>query len=187
MPAMARSRSAKRAPTNRRSALKRLIVATAGDENSVGALYLASALARRDSARVMALGVTMPFPGDVASIVSSSPLFIDEKARRELLASVRARVARVPATDRWSKRVVIGDPADVVNALASRARASMIIMGLGHHGRLDRLFGGETTIAVIRRARLPVLVVPPRMRSLPRHAVAALDFTEASIASATPH
>jgi nucleotide-binding universal stress UspA family protein len=182
---MARSRSAKRAPTNRRSALKRLIVATAGDENSVGALYLASALARRDSARVMALGVTMPFPGDVASIVSSSPLFIDEKARRELLASVRARVARVPATDRWSKRVVIGDPADVVNALASRARASMIIMGLGHHGRLDRLFGGETTIAVIRRARLPVLVVPPRMRSLPRHAVAALDFTEASIASAT--
>jgi nucleotide-binding universal stress UspA family protein len=61
----------------------------------------------------------------------------------------------------------------------------MIIMGLGHHGRLDRLFGGETTIAVIRRARLPVLVVPPRMRSLPRHAVAALDFTEASIASAT--
>jgi nucleotide-binding universal stress UspA family protein len=184
MPDMARSRSTKRAPTSGGSALRRLIVATAGDDNSVGALYVASALARRDSARVMALGVMVPFPGDVASIVSSSPPFVDEKARRELLTLIRARVGRVPATDRWSKRVVIGDPADVVNTIASSSRASMIIMGLGHHGRLDRLFGGETTIAVIRRARRPVLVVPPRMRSLPRHAVAAVDFTQASIASA---
>lgn len=185
MPAVARSRSTKRAPTSGSSPLKRLIVATAGDDNSVGALYVASALARRDSARVLALGVTMPFPGDVASIVSSSPLFIDEKARRELLSLIRARVARVPGTNGWSKRVVVGDPADVVNTVASTSRASMIIMGLGHHGRLDRMFGGETTTAVIRRARQPVLVVPPRMRSLPRHALAALDFTEASIASAT--
>jgi len=169
----------------RRSGLKRLIVATAGDDNSVGALHLASALARRDSASVIALGVTTPFPRDVSPIVSTSPLVLDEKARRALLDAIRDRVEHVPGADRWSKRAVVGDPANVVNDIASSTRASIILMGLGHHGRLDRLFGGETTIAVIRRALLPVLVVPPRVRSLPRHALAALDFTDASIAAAT--
>ena len=169
----------------RRSRFKRLVVATAGDDNSVGALHLASALARRDSATVIALGALSPFPGDVATIVPSSPLFIDEKARRRLLDAIKNRVEGVPRSDRWTKRALVGDPAVVVNDVASSTGASIILMGLGHHGRFDRMFGGETTIPLIKHARVPVLVVAPRVRSLPRHAVAALDFTKASIAAAT--
>lgn len=168
-----------------RAAFKRLIVATIGDDKSLGALHLASALARRDGASVIALGAMMPFVGDVATIITASPIFVDEKTRRALLERIRTLVERVPGTDRWSKRAIVGDPASVINDVALGAGASIVIMGLGHHGRLDRLFGGETTIPVIKRARLPVLVVPSGVRSLPHHAVAAVDFTAASVAAAT--
>jgi nucleotide-binding universal stress UspA family protein len=60
----------------------------------------------------------------------------------------------------------------------------MILLGAGRHKTLDRVFGGETAIAVMRRAHIPVLAAPPGVHGLPSHALVATDFTSASAAAA---
>jgi nucleotide-binding universal stress UspA family protein len=91
----------------------------------------------------------------------------------------------VPGADRWSKEVIVGWPADVINRVAGSWGASLIAIGLGRHGRVNRLFGTETAVAVMKRAKLPVLAVSAESRSLPHRACAAVDFTPASLAAAT--
>jgi nucleotide-binding universal stress UspA family protein len=76
-------------------------------------------------------------------------------------------------------------PPDLIIAAATRWKASIIVLGIGRHNRVDRVFGTETAVAVMRGARIPVLAVPHRMSALPARAVAALDFTPASLAAAT--
>jgi nucleotide-binding universal stress UspA family protein len=125
-----------------------------------------------------------PFSPAVHGVLAPSPLASNEDGRLELLGVLRETLAAVPGTEQWEKRAVIGMPASVINGLAGDAPRALILMGLGHHGRLDRLFGGETTVPVIQHAKVPVLVVASDARVLPRRAVAAVDFSEASMAAA---
>jgi nucleotide-binding universal stress UspA family protein len=173
-------------PAKRQPATMRILVATAGEPESFGALVVASELARLRKAEVLALGVATPFPHAVSSFVSVKPAFAtDEDSRLDVLANLRDQVARVPSTDRWIKRAAIGSPSDVINEAAEEWKASLIVMGIGRHSRVDRLFGTETAVAVMKRARIPVLAVKPSARELPKRACAAVDFSPASIAAAT--
>ena len=163
----------------------RVVVATAGDPESLGALRVASALTAAHAAEVMALGVSVPFPHTLPSMVTmQSPVAIDEKSRLQTLHDVAASVRDIPGADQWNKAAVVGWPSDAVNRIAASWSASLIIVGLGQHGRLDRLFGTETAIAVMKHAKIPVVAVPAEARGLPRHACVALDFTPASLAAA---
>jgi nucleotide-binding universal stress UspA family protein len=165
---------------------RRILVATAGEAESRGALRFTAALAARDASPVLALGVATLLPRGMASLVTArQPVALDERSRLEVLDNVRHTVQGVPGADAWEKRAFIGMPADVINATASRWKASMIVLGIGRHNRIDRMFGTETAVAVMRRARIPVLAVPQLVRALPVRAVAALDFTAASLAAAT--
>jgi nucleotide-binding universal stress UspA family protein len=167
------------------SPLKRILVATGGEPESAGAMSVAAALAARGGAQVVALGVALPFPHKLSSFISlRQPTAIDQGSQFEILEAVRRQVKSVPGTDTWEERAYVGLPADVINDAASEWSASLIVMGLGRHKAVDRLFGSETAVAVIRQARLPLLAVPADMRALPRRALAAVDFTPASIAAA---
>ncbi len=174
----------KRAVLSRRPSA-RILVATVGDANSVGALHVAAELARTRPASVLALGVTIPFPHTVPTMVApKSPASMDEDSRTRVLADMQARLEDVPDADSWAKQAVVGWPADVINSSAAAWKASLIVLGLGRHGRTDRVFGTETAVAVIKHARVPVLAVSPTARGLPMRACAAVDFTEASLSSA---
>jgi nucleotide-binding universal stress UspA family protein len=166
------------------STLDRLVVASRGDADSAGALRLASRLAQRDSSAVMVLGVTSPLPRRSVTALMPSLLAADEEGRLDLLQSIRRRVAGIPGAEQWTKRAVIGMPESTIPKIAAETRASLLLMGLSHRGRLDRLFLGETAIAVIRQARVATLLVPPHVKLLPKRAVAALDFSAASMAAA---
>ena len=61
----------------------------------------------------------------------------------------------------------------------------MIVLGIGRHNRIDRIFGTETAVAVMRGSTIPVLAVSRRASGLPARAVVALDFTPASLAAAS--
>jgi nucleotide-binding universal stress UspA family protein len=161
------------------------VVATRGDADASGALRLASQLAKRDSAAVIALGVTSPLPRRSVTALMPSLLAADEEGRLELLDSIRHQVKGIPGSEQWTKRAVVGMPESTIPKIAEESNASLLLMGLSHRGRLDRLFLGETAIAVIRQARVATLVVPPHVRMLPKRAVAAVDFTAASMAAAT--
>ena len=163
----------------------RVLVATAADADSLGALHVAAGLARERGAIVMALGVAVPFPHKVTPLFTvKPPVSIDEHSRLELLADIRRRLGSLPGTDLWAKEAVIGWPSNVINTAAAAWNASLIVLGIGHHGRIDRIFGTETAVAVMKHARIPVLAVSAKARDLPRQACAAVDFTEASLSSA---
>jgi nucleotide-binding universal stress UspA family protein len=148
-------------------------------------LRLAAALAERDAAKVMLLGVSTPFPHNVSTFVSMrQPVSIDEVSRHAVLEDVEDSVRQIPGADQWTKRAVVGFTADAISEMATTWEASMILLGLGRHGRLKRLFGHETAVDVMRRVRVPVVAVHPSVTALPTHAMAAVDFTAASTTSA---
>jgi nucleotide-binding universal stress UspA family protein len=156
-----------------------LVVATRGDVGSVGALHLASQLAKRDSATVVALGVVPPVPRRAVSLVVPAIRDAEQEGRLEMLKAVRGRVKRIPGADEWMKRAVIAMPDTAIPKIALETKAALLLIGLSHPGRLDRLFSGETTIArkgawigfswaasrttVIRGAQCSVLIAPPQM------------------------
>jgi nucleotide-binding universal stress UspA family protein len=169
----------------RRTTSLRVLVATAGESDSLGALNVAAQLERHRHAAVLAVGVATPFPHTVASFVSIRPAVVaDETNRLEVLEQLRDQLAKVRGTQRWLKRAVAGFPGDVINTMADSWKASLVVLGLVHHSRLERVFGSETTADLIKRAHVPVLAVPPDAVELPKRACAATDFSPASIASA---
>lgn len=185
MAVVRRTRRAAGKKVSGRSTLGRLVVATRGDVASIGALHLAAQLAKHHSATVMALGVAWPMPRRAASLAVPSVRYADEEGRLELLKCIRDRVNAIPGGDRWMKRAIVGLPESAIPKIALDTKAALLLIGLSHRGRLDRLFSGETTVAIVRQARVPVVAVPPDVRVLPKHGVAALDFSPASMAAAT--
>jgi nucleotide-binding universal stress UspA family protein len=164
-------------------ALPRLVVATNGADDSSGAVQLAALLAERRGAAVLAVAVVEPTAhAPVHHARRESPF--DGETRCDVPDVVSRALSSVPASARWTKRATRGWPADVINEAAATWDASLILLGLGRHYAIDRLFGTENAINVIKHASLPVLAVPAHMRELPRRACAAIDFTPASIAAA---
>lgn len=170
-----------RAADPRHPPIDHLVVATAGDDASLGAIHVGVELGRRENAAVTAIAVAAPFP---LGAVSPSLTATNEDNRLELLTILRETLATVPGTEHWETRAVIGTPAVAVTDAAGEDPETLILMGLGHHGQLDRFFGGETTVPMIQHARVPVFLVASNARALPRRAVAALDFKEASMTAA---
>jgi nucleotide-binding universal stress UspA family protein len=181
------SRSRRAASTAKASSPERpILVATAGEDESRGALRVAAALAAASHARVVALGVAAPFPHSFsARLTLRPPTSIDEKTRRDVHDRIRDSLREIPESDSWTVRAFTGTPADLVHEAAKEWNARMIVLGTGRHSRLDRIFGSETAVAVMRSARVPVLAVHKRATGLPERAVAAVDFTDASVAAAT--
>lgn len=168
----------------RRTRLESLVVAAAGDTTSRGAVRLAAKLGRLLGIQVTALRVVQPIPAAAEPRFAPSAAATARDGTSEALADLQALMRQTPGTAAWKLRTAVGAPTDVINAFAQEEPHPMIVMGLGHHGRLDRLFGGETAVPVIKHARVPVLVVSPTVRELPTHAVVALDFSEASLSAA---
>jgi universal stress protein A len=163
-----------------------ILVATAGEIESRGALRVAAALAQREGAPVVALGVAAPFAHNLSARLSlRPPVSIDEQTRRDLHERIRDSLKDVPESKSWVVRAFTGTPADLVHAAAAKWKARMIVLGTGRHTRLDRIFGSETAVAVMRNARINVLAVHTGATGLPSRAVAAVDFTDASLSAAT--
>jgi nucleotide-binding universal stress UspA family protein len=185
---MAVRKLAKWATTGERSVTAlpaRIVVATDGQPESIGALHLAAALGRRRGTSVTAVAVATPFPHNLTSIARpDQPVALDQRTLRELQARVERHLGEAADAEHWQLQTVVGWPADTINDLAQRLGATLIVLGIGRHRRMDRLFGSETAIAVIRHARIPVLAVAPTAHDLPRNVLAAMDFTEASVAAA---
>jgi nucleotide-binding universal stress UspA family protein len=60
----------------------------------------------------------------------------------------------------------------------------LIVLGLGKHGKLARLFGAETAARVCRRSPAPVLAVDQHAKGRPKSAVVAMDFGSSSVRAA---
>jgi nucleotide-binding universal stress UspA family protein len=113
-----------------------------------------------------------------------TPRELDESRRAAMYDDVKRAVSAAPAGDtRWPVEIVIGSPARTIALEAARRHASVLVMGIGRHNPLDRLFGAEVTLATLRESEVPVLAVGGTFTG-PSHVLVGLDFSECSIRAA---
>ncbi len=122
---------------------------------------------------------------DVPLATGVSSLEIDLAAKQALWQEIEQQRRRlVPRAERWPVTFEEGDASRVIAGVAADRTGSLIIMGLGHHGMVERMVGRELALDVIRDGAAPVLAVHPELPRLPRFALVALDFSPASIEAA---
>ncbi len=164
-----------------------IIVACDGAPTSHEALFGAARCAADYlDGHIEVLGVCPPTPGVAAGMdVLPAPVELDELRRHGMLEDVRRAVSIAAAEHTsWPADVLVGTPSRVLAAEASRREATLLVMGIGRHNPLDRLFGAETTLATLRESTVPILAVGADFPDRPRHAVVGMDFSAASVVAA---
>src|SRR4051812_24958830 len=161
-----------------------LLVATEGTPSSDGALCVAIEMAKGlDDLDIVAVHEPFTIVSPEAQLVLSAET---EAARRaELVGSVNQQLTRIGRPELRSRLdLVDGDPAARIAEKGLENDARLLVVGLGRHEIIDRVFGDESALKLLRRSRIPVLAVPEVNRGLPRTAIVALDFSDASIRAA---
>ena len=166
-----------------------VLLATDGSPAAAAATRVADALARERGAVVHAISVLdtrpSPIPPPLDLVLAMTDAVSGPALRAQQVESVRATLsANVGTPVDWPVRVMIGTPATAIAQEATRVGAALIVIGLRRHGTLDRVVHDETTLSVIRRAHCPVLGVTAGHDTLPRRALAAVDFGRASVDAA---
>ncbi|HEU6453088.1 MAG TPA: universal stress protein [Gemmatimonadaceae bacterium] len=162
-----------------------IVVATSG-EDGTAALRAAELLASHTRSEVHVLSVIEPDPatpydpqfGFVSPEYQAIRLDIRNSNVRRQAQSATAKGAE------WPIDIHFGSAPMVIADEARRQDASLVIMDSGRHALIARLLAGETALRTIRRARTPVLAIVGDFEKLPDVAVAAIDFSPASIAAA---
>jgi len=158
---------------------KTILVATDGTPAALGALRFGKALAEQKDCRVHVLGMVEPVPVfDAGFMVALPEVELYESRREALREEITSQVKAVTGTaGDWPVSVQAGVPAPRIVNHAEELGAEMILMGLGRHGPMDRVFGTETTLLVMRISHIPVLAVPESFQELPRSGVLGVDFS----------
>jgi nucleotide-binding universal stress UspA family protein len=128
--------------------MKRLLAPVDLSDVSRHALVYAAALARAQGGRVRVLYVADAFPGGRTA----------EDAKADLDRFLAGAGIAPGAVDAAS---VAGDPKQEILAAAAALPADGIVMGTHGRGGFERFVIGSVTEHVLRKARCPVLAVPP--------------------------
>jgi len=148
--------------------LDRIVVAVDNSSASRDAASCAARIAMVSGAELTALAVA---PGAGASAGSRmSPLDLIEAALG------REPFAEFPGLS-FEVAGVHGLPQVEIGRYAEHRKADLIVLGRKQRTRSTRLFLGDTADAVIRRSRIPCLLVPPGQVTF-SHLTAALDGTD---------
>lgn len=183
MPATRVRPTERKAPARRRvnfsSDPKKILLAVDGSRASNAASRLARRMAQLNLWAPEAITVTQPLPTYVGEYLLPAPPFADDVVQNNVLLGLRTQLRRhgLPA---WPASVRFGPTGWSILETAHELGAKLIVIGLGKHGKIARLFGAETAKRVARKADVPVLAVHASARGLPRVIVAAVDFGHSS-------
>ena len=161
------------------------IVGTDGSERAAGALRAAQLLTERFGTRAEVVSVIEPIP--IASPEVQLPVTpeLEASRRADRLRTVREQIASLTGDHRtWPFQLRTGSPPQQILEKGQEAAANLVIVGLGRHGVVDRIFGDETALQLLRTSPVPVLAVPHDMDRLPTRAVVAMDFSASAIYAA---
>lgn len=172
-----------------------ILVASDGTPTSLAALRIGASLAHRYEARVHVVAVldpllyAMPARGaDIGGVVGGGVVGggaeLLRMASTQRLKDVRDQIGDVSGGAEWPVEIRVGAAASYVTSEARANDATMVVVGLRPHSTLDRVFGGETALRVMRQSRVPVLAVVPTLTELPSRVVAAVDFSRSSLRAA---
>ena len=164
-----------------------IVVAVSGEADGAAPVRVAAALEQRFGSAISAVQVLdvsdLPNPLPAAftfarELIGDVPYAEDARARRRQFGEWLAR------PNEWPVHIALGSAAYQILDYAERQQAALIVMGLRHHGVVDRVLHDETTLTVARRAHSVVLAVVPGLQRLPRRAIVGIDFGPASIRAA---
>jgi nucleotide-binding universal stress UspA family protein len=133
------------------------------------ALRHAAAVAARGDGRLVVVFVNDPLLVGAAA-VSRPRLDLRAEGRRSLGRFVRTTLGgtfRLPV----ECRVTTGEATEQILAMAQSVRAGLIVIGSKGLTGIPRLTFGSTAVAVLRNARMPVLVIPSHGRTARRRFV----------------
>lgn len=135
---------------------KRILAPVDFDESSLSALELAGKIAAQNQGEVVVVHI-VPVDMDVTGMPQYADLIKRQEGidRDRLVAITKQRLADV----KWDVVDEMGDPAEVIDLVAKRVSADLIVMVT--HGRrgLARLIEGSISERVMRRAPCPVLAI----------------------------
>jgi len=161
-----------------------VIVATDGRDQSDAELIAGGLLANPENGlRVITVLKPMPIVSPEAQLPVSPD--VEASRRAEAKRAVKEQLTRVwDVPGNLEVEIYDGDPATMIANAAHDSNASMIVSGLGRHRVMDRLFGDETALRLIRVSAVPVLAVGGQFTAAPARIVVAIDFSETSLRAA---
>lgn len=158
---------------------KRVLLATDLSPRCDRALDRAASLAEQWQATLVIAHVLEEFEPDMPDSSGylpswrrpPDPLVV---ARKQLVADIGA------VAEKATILIDQGDPAEVVSRIAERENCDLIVTGIARNELLGRVGLGRTVDRLLRRSRVPLLVVKNRARRPYRHIVVAIDFSESA-------
>ncbi|HYN80022.1 MAG TPA: universal stress protein [Gemmatimonadaceae bacterium] len=173
-------------PPVRQASSGPILVATDGSAAGEAAFRAAVLVAAKLSVSVRVIVVVEPLP-----VLVPEPSLIMQPlvASPEMLNVVRDRVISQLdglATEglNWRVEIEYGRPSEKIANKARACDAQLIVIGLVHHGVVDRILDGDTALEVVRQSRAPVLLASADWKAQPKRAVLAVDFSPQSIEAA---
>ena len=162
-----------------------VVIATDGCEQSDPALIAGRILSGddADALRVVTVVHALPMMTPEAGIPYSADVIASRRADHK--RAVALQLERVwPGERPIDIEVYDGEPVSRIADVAHSANASLIVVGIGRHGVMDRVFGTETALGLARVSDAPVLAVAEGHEAAPRRVVVAVDFSETSLRAA---
>lgn len=163
----------------------KILVATDGSKNSLGAYVAAELIAEHYRARVHVLSVLEPVPlfvpapsATIFSVEAQTMLSAETDRSREdaLRTDMVEQLLKLGRLAKWSTEIRVGKPAAIIAEVAKERGVDLIIVGANHHGMVDRLMGEETAAHLARLVKSPLLVASQSIERLPRRVIVALDL-----------
>ncbi len=164
-----------------------VLIACDGEPASPESLFNAARLAAHAfGGGIEVVGVCLPTPAVTTGMeLMPPPNGYDEERQATMRENITRALSVSAHGDRhWPVRVRCGTPPRELAEEAAARSASLLVMGIGRHNPLDRLFGTETTLSTMRESPVPVLAVSAQFPAAPRRAVTGMDFSPASVHAA---
>ena len=159
LPSIEKLTSAARPP------LRRIVVATTGDETCRAALVAAHAIASRHGAHVSVVSVFQPriaYPAPQDPAANADICASDHEPARRQLAAVRRQLAALAVdTSNWSLAFVAGHPASNIVRIAASDHADLVVIGMGRENAGERGLGDRGSMATAAAVHCPLLAVAP--------------------------
>ena len=137
--------------------MPKIIVGVDESERSKDAVALAARLSRGSDAELL---LVCAYPYDDVPGLGATTGY-RQYLREDALAALEEAASAIPAHPHVQTRAIPDlAPARAIQELATRERASLIVIGSSHRGALGRVFAGTTAERLLHGAPCPVAVVP---------------------------
>jgi nucleotide-binding universal stress UspA family protein len=158
---------------------KTILLATDLSPRCDRALDRAISLSELWQAKLVVLTVLEDFEPAVSDPLADLPSW---RRSPDPLSLVRRRLhADIgPAADTATVMIEEGDPTSAILRIVESQRCDLIVTGTARGELFGRFILGTTTDRLLRRSRVPVLIVKNRPRRPYRHIVVATDFSTSS-------